>query len=155
MEGELTKEVVESLFELLANHSGPNQEVLCGFWEGFNCSEYQAKAKFESYPGQQHYLLFRSTLSRVRDAWLAAFEYRLRHHMRGTCGLAPSALWPTTCDWYLAVPYNLQSSYLGGPVDLVNQVLSVTNFETYKAIPGDDIYNDGASRALLKEAPPI
>jgi len=145
LEGDLTKEMVESLFEVLADHSGANQEVLCGFWEGFNRSDYRASASFESYRGQQHYLLFHSTLSQVRDAWLAAFEHVSSRHGIGTAGLAPNAVWPTTCDWYLAVPYNLRSSYLGGPVDLVSRIFSAANLETYKALPGDNILVDGAN----------
>jgi hypothetical protein len=152
-EGDMTKEMVGSLYEILTDHSGANQEVLCGFWEGFNRTDYRAKAKFESYPGQQNYLLFNSTLSKVRDGWLAALEhvYRHYHHSMETVGLAPSAVWPTTGDWYLTVPYNRPSSYFGGSADLVSRICRAGDLETYKALPGDDIWQDDRSKAFLKE----
>jgi len=154
MDGEFSKEMVESLFEILVDQSGENQEVLCGIWEGFNISDYRGvTAKFESYPGHQHYLLFNSTLSKVRDGWLAALEYAYRHHGIEASGYIPSALWPTTRDWYLAVPYNQQSSYLGGSADLVSRVFGVENLETYQALPGDNIFTDVTSKAFNRNPP--
>ena len=153
MDGEFSKEMVESLFELLADHSGANQEVLCGIWSGYNHTDYQAVAKFESYPGQQNSDLFHSTLSRVREGWLAALEHAYSHHGIEAAGWVPTSLWPTTCDWYLAVPYNHQSSYFGGPVDLVSRVFSAADLETYKALPGDNIYIDDTGSAFFKKKP--
>lgn len=151
LEGELTKEIVTSLFETLIDYSGANQEVLCGFWEGYGIFDsYKVAAKFESYVGQQNYLLFSSTLSKVRDGWLAAHEYVTHRHSIETVGLAPNAVWPATCDWYLSVPYNRQSSYFGGPVDLVHSICNMRDLETYEALPGDDIFNDNISKAFLE-----
>ena len=141
LEGELTVDMKESLFAILAEIGGPNQEVLCDMWEGFNFPIYhQAKAKFEAYTGQQGYLLFSSTLSRLRDCWLAANENVVNRHGIEVAGLVPNAIWPTTCDCYLASPYNRPSSYFGGSTTLVNEVLRAGVLETYKALPGDDIY---------------
>ena len=140
-EGELTTEIMESLFAIFADICDPNQEVLCGIWEGYNLPIYrQAKAKFESYTGQQNYLLFSSTLSRLRDGWLAAYEYAVLRHSIEIAGLVPNAIWPTTGDWYLASPYNLPSSYIGGSIELINQICLSVDIETYKALPGDNLY---------------
>ena len=133
--------LMDSLFAILAEIGGPNQEVLCGIWEGFNLPIYhQAKAKFETYTGQQSYLLFSSTLSRLRDCWLAAYEQAVNRHGIEVAGLVPNAIWPTTCDWFLASPYNRPSSYFGGSTTIVNKILHSEVLETYKALPGDDIY---------------
>lgn len=140
-EGELTIEMMESLFAILADIGGLNQEVLCGIWEGYNLPIYpQATAKFESYTGQQSYLLFSSTLSRLRDGWFAAYEHAVHRHSIEMAGLVPNAIWPTTCDWYLASPYNLPSSYIGGSIDLINQIRLSVDLETYQALPGDNLY---------------
>ena len=140
LEGELTQEMVESLFGLLADYGDENQEVLCGFWKGFG--QYaiaQAEAEFDSYAGDQGYAIFNTTVSRVRDGWLAAIEYSLSNHSIGTSGLAPNAVWPTTHEWYLSVDFNLRSTYLGGPASLVEGVRKAANLETYEALPGDSI----------------
>ena len=141
LECELTVDMMESLFAILAEIGGPHQEVLCGIWEGFNLPLYrQAKVKFETYPGQQSYFLFSSTLSRLRDCWLAAYEQAVNRHGIGVAGLVPNAIWPTTCDWFLASPCNRPSSYFGGSIALVNKILHPEVLETYKALPGDNIY---------------
>ena len=141
LEGELTVDMMESLFAILAEIGGSNQEVLCGIWEGFNLPMYhQSKAKFESYTGQQSYLLFSSTLFRLRDCWLAAYEQVVNRHSTGVAGLVPNAIWPTTCDWFLASPYNRPSSYFGGSTSLVDKVMHARDLETYKALPGDNLY---------------
>ena len=141
LEGELTVDMMESLFTILAEIGGPHQEVFCGIWEGFNLPIYrQARVKFETYPGQQSYLLFSSTLSRLRNCWLAAYEQAVNRHSIGVAGLVPNAIWPTTCDWFLASPYNRPSSYFGGSTTLVNKILHAEVLKTYKALPGDNIY---------------
>ncbi|MDA9919307.1 hypothetical protein N9D72_03380 [Porticoccaceae bacterium] len=141
LEGELTVDMMESLFAILAEIGGPHQQVFCGIWEGFNLPIYrQARVRFETYSGQQSYLLFSSTLSRLRDCWLAAYEHAINRHGIGVAGLVPNAIWPTTCDWFLASPYNRPSSYFGGSTTLVNKILHAEVLETYKALPGDNIY---------------
>lgn len=151
LDGELTKEMVVSLFETLIDYSGADQECLCGFWEGYRrFDSYRSTTKFESYIGQQNYLLFNSTLSKVRDGWLAALEHASRHHSIETVGLAPNAVWPTTRAWYLSTPYNRQSSYFGGSVDITSSIFGAGNLETYEALPGDDIFNDDISKAFLE-----
>jgi hypothetical protein len=76
----------------------------------------------------------------LRDCWLAAYEHAVNRHGIEVAGLVPNAIWLTTCDWYLASPYNRPSSYFGGSTTLVNEVLRAGVLETYKALPGDNIY---------------
>lgn len=140
LEGELTPEIVESLFEVLAMHSGESQEVLCAFWEGYGCFyTSRAKAKFASYAGDQTYIIFNTTLAGVRDGWLAALEYSSRNHGIGTNGWAPNAVWPTTREWYLATDCNLRSTYIGGPASLIDSICTAVDLETYEAQAGDRI----------------
>ncbi|MEM1156305.1 MAG: hypothetical protein AAGI44_19390 [Pseudomonadota bacterium] len=140
-EGELTIDMIESLFAVLGDLYGPDLEIFCGIWEGYNLPIYRkAMAKFESYSGQQSYLIFSSTLSRMRSGWLAAYSHARHHHSTEIAGLVPNAIWPYSCDWYLASPYNLPSSYIGGSVDLVNRISRAVNLETYQALPGDNLY---------------
>lgn len=143
LDGMLTKEIVERLFELFTDYGRTDQEVLCGFWEGYNRPDlYQSKAKFESFYGQQNYLLFHTTLSKARSGWLAAYDHASNYLGFGADGLTPNAIWPSSCDWYLAVPYFQQSSYIGGPAELIQSISDSTTLETYEAFPGDDIWNN-------------
>lgn len=146
MEGALSVEMIDDLIEILASHTDPNPEVLCGFWEGYNQPHFhQARAKFNNH------WLFSSTLTQVKDGWLAAREYSNRvYHSSGVVGLVPNAIWPNTGDWYLASPYNRFSSYFGGPTDMANQILSNGALETYTASPGDDIWKDGTEQPMVR-----
>ena len=140
LEGELTRDMVETLFGALIDYGNEAQEVLCGFWEGFGRYYTSwAKAKFKSYVGDQSYIILDSTLARVRDGWFAALNYSDRKHGIGTNGLAPNAVWRMTREWYLAVDFNLPSSYLGGPESLIESVCKADDLETYLALPGDKI----------------
>ena len=141
LEGELTVDMKESLLAILAEIGGPNPDVLCDMWKGFNFPiNHKAKAKVETSTGPLGYLLFSSTLSRLRDCWLAAYENVVNRHGIEVAGLVPNAIWPTTCDWYLASPYNRPTSYFGGSTTLDNKVLRTGVLETYKALTGDNIY---------------
>lgn len=141
LEGGLTPEMVESLFEILIAHSGESQEVLCGFWEG--CARdfsSRTKVKFKPCVDGETYNLFNTTLAGAQSGWLAAYEYSLRNHGIGTNGLAPNMVWPTTRDWYLAVEYNLHSTYIGGSTRLIDSISNAGDFETYEALPGDKVF---------------
>ena len=141
LEGELTAQMMLNIFDILCDYDGSEQEVMCGFWEGYNIyNDIPEAAKFESFPGRGNYLLFRSVLSKVKEGWLAASDQALNHHRFEISGLVPNAIWPTTCDWYLALPYNLPSSYFGGPKHLVNKISRNDCLEIYEALPGDNIY---------------
>lgn len=121
-EGEWTAEMVNGFFDVVINRYG-NQEVLCAFWEGFNRPEYaDAVVKFE-IPYQQAHWLYTTKLERCREAWLSVCD--LPHYARS--GLSPTAMWPTTGEWYLAVPYNLPHSYFGGDcVQEISRALEVS-----------------------------
>lgn len=138
LEGELTENMVERLFETFIEQGDENQEVLCGFWEGYGYSYASSKAaRFKNYDVDHQYVLLRGTLASVRDGWLAAHEQLVRNDGMETSGWVPNAVWPTTCEWYLAVEYHLMSSYLGGPASLIKRIRNDGNFETYEALPGD------------------
>lgn len=140
-EGELTKEIVKRLFEVLIDYSGADQGCICGFWEGSRVFDaYNLEAKFESYSGQQNYLLFNSTLAGILECWLAAHEFMSSHHMIETAGWAPNAVWPTSCEWYLAIPYQHPSSYFGGSVNIACAIRDAEGIESYEALPGDNIW---------------
>ena len=140
-EGELTREIVNSTFSILANFGGAQKEVVCGFWEGFNLPHLQRRrsAALTSLCRGVGYVLFRSTLAAVKAGWLAAIEYSVRKHGAGTGGFTPNLMWPTTRAWYMAVDFNLRSTYVGGPEDLILSMEHAAELETVQAMPGDEV----------------
>ena len=141
LEGCLTKGMVKEIFEILISLHGESQEVQCAFWEGFNISEYLcAKEKFESSPGLGYHYLFKSSLSMVRDGWMAVLKSIEDRRSIGTNGLAPNSIWASDKSWFLAVPFNLTSSYIGGSEELIGRISSSLHLETYEVFPGDKIF---------------
>lgn len=139
LEYELTRDMVEILLDVLIRHSGRDQECICAFWEGYGRLDFLRQAgntRIEGI-GQQGYFLFNATLSAIRDQWWVALM-----HSHETGGLVPNALWPTSQDWYLAVPIGPTTPYFGGPFDLVSDIRRAPGLETYEAFLDDDIWHD-------------
>ena len=136
-DGELTLEMVETLFDILIRHSGEEQECICAFWEGFGIFDrFPASIRVEGI-GQQGHILFNASLAAVRDQWCLVLQ-----HAREPSGLTPQAVWPISCDWYYAVPFEMYSSYFGGAARIVAEILSEPSLETDKALPGDNLWQD-------------
>jgi hypothetical protein len=139
LEGDITVEMVEILFDVLIRHSGEDQECICAFWEGHGTHDHFKRARNTRVEGigQQSYFLFNASLAAVRDQWWVALKHRWE-----TGGLAPNALWPESQDWYYAVPFERSSSYFGGPAGLVTDIREAPGLETYEAFLDDNIWRD-------------
>lgn len=139
IEYEITPDMVSALFKLLMDYSGPDQECLCAFWDGYaGLPElHEAGAARFSGIGQQTYLLFHASLSTVAKLWSEALEDN-----RMSEGRAPNAIWPSNQAWYYSVPIGPMTSYLGGPAELVETVRGCAELETYEAFISDKIWGD-------------
>lgn len=128
----LSRAVAESLFEVLIDQTGPDQECICGFWEGYGGFDQNLELPSLYFATQNYrYFLFNARLASVRDHYLA---------VEGThyC-LTPNTIWPTTNDWYLTIPFQTTSSYFGGSSEIVAAIESSNDLETYEAFPSDNI----------------
>ena len=136
-EGELTIEIVETLFDIFIRHHGEDQECVCAFWEGYGIFDrVPARIRIEGL-GQQGHFLFHASLAAIRDQWRLVLQ-----HAREPSGLTPQAVWPTSRDWYYAVPFEMHSSFFGGPAHLAAEIQSETRLESFEALPGDNIWLD-------------
>lgn len=143
IEYEITQEMVETLFSILCEHSGEDQECLCAFWQGYGIFDHLERAGNTKINGigQQEYFLFNASLGQIRAQWASVLEGRFE-----TSGLAPNALWPATRDWYYSVPIGPVTSYFGGPANLIEK-LRASTLETYRAYLTDDIWNDDLNQS--------
>lgn len=136
-DGEITLDMAECLFDILVRHSGENEECICAFWEGFGILRNVPDSIRVRGIGQQEHVLFHASLGAVRDQWRLVLKYA-----RESSGLTPQAVWPVTRDWYFAVPFEMQSSYLGGSAELIGEIRSEERLETLEALPGDNLLHD-------------
>ncbi len=136
-DGEITLDMADSLFDILVRYSGEDEECVCAFWEGFGIlGDVPERIRVQGI-GQQHHVLFHASLGAVRDQWCLVMK-----HAREPAGLTPQAVWPASRDWYLAVPFDLKSSYFGGSVELAEEIQSEDRLETIEALPGDSLSHD-------------
>jgi len=139
-EGELTLDIVGRLFNVLAQHTEPQQACTIGIWAGFGRMDtYADAARFEPSAGVQDLLLFSATFASVRGHWIHALE---SPDIAETAGFTPNCVWPTTRSWYLVVPHNLRCSYLGCDAETAQQILSLSGIETDEAFLSDDLWDD-------------
>lgn len=136
-DGEITLGMAESLFDVLVRQSGEDEECICAFWEGFGIlNDVPDRIRVQGI-GQQHHVLFHGSLGAVRDQWCLVMR-----HAREPRGLTPQAVWPVSRDWYLAVPFDLNSSYFAGSLDMAAEMQSEDSLETIEALPGDSLWHD-------------
>ena len=136
-DGEITLEMMEIVFDILIRHSGEEQECICAIWGGFgNLDHLRGVTRIEGI-GQQEHILFNASLGAVRDQWSIV----LKHYLEPS-GLTPQVIWPTSRDWYYTVPFEMHSSYFGGPDDMAAKIRDASALETYDVFPGDNIWKD-------------
>ncbi|MEM1191019.1 MAG: hypothetical protein AAGI72_20980 [Pseudomonadota bacterium] len=133
LEGELPLYVLDTVFDRLGHHSGADQECICAIWEGFANQEIRqlersGAASIEGMAQQAH-LLMRAPLHVVWEQWRSVII-----HSQATLGLVPQAVWPTTREWFFAVPFEMQSSFLGGPAHLLSLVEASKSIDAYRAL---------------------
>ena len=139
-EGELSEDQVDAILSIFL--SDGDQVCYCGFWEGWgNMKRYRSFPKYESVSGTQSYILFRSSLSRLRDYWLNTLELAKLDQFGETAGWVPNAIWPASEDWYFALPYNHPSSYFGGPSSMTAELDAAAMLECYDAFLDDDVWS--------------
>lgn len=109
--------MIETLADALIPYSGEDQECLVAVWYGFGTDEIRALeqggcALIEGVGQQQHFIL-RGKLGEILRTWRSLLPDQ---PVPGSnSDRWPQALWPTTKDWFFAVPFELESSYFAGP----------------------------------------
>lgn len=131
-EGELPLYVLDTVFDHLGHYSGADQECICAIWEGFTNREVRylerAGAATIEGMGQQSHLLMSAPLHVVWEQWRSVLI-----HADESLGLVPQAVWPTSREWFFAVPFEMHSSFLGGPGELLRRIESSESMDVYEA----------------------
>jgi len=142
LEGELTLNIVNNLFDVLVSHHGEAQECVCGFWLGFRIFDTSANT-LTTYPGMGEHALCRASLKEIQESWTALLEDERSLGLKlNASGLTPNIIFPRSKEWYLAIPFNRPSSYFGGQEKVVSDLLSMDKLETFRAYPTDNIWRD-------------
>lgn len=139
-EGELPRCIVEKIFNDLIRFNGKDTEIYCGFWRGAACGyAKKATAQFKRRIDDQVYNLLKTKIFRLRDSFFSAHKHSLESNLVGTDGTIPNIFWPFTNEWCVVSDFNLTSTYIGGPKNLVSRIASAADIESYEVFAGDKI----------------
>jgi hypothetical protein len=82
--------------------------------------------------GQQEHFILSAPLGVIIEKWRSLLPDE-PVSASSVCALSPQAIWPTTGKWFFAIPFDWNSSFFGGPVDLTVKLLSDVRIEAYEA----------------------
>ena len=123
--GHLPVHVARTLAAVLARHTRTPEDCFFGVWHGFGyiVSERPTLA----LPGREHWLV-RGPIG------LAAANMAIEPWEQG-----PNLWFPADRAWYVASDIDLVSSYVGGSVDCIAEVLATAGIEAVPATPGQPV----------------
>jgi hypothetical protein len=157
--GDLEPESLAALLDVLARHTGAEQQCWFGVWEGYgwlpggarhtfvatadgtlplpSADRYFAPIDYDARVElpQRKYLLFGGPLDAALEIgdWPTA-EWFLPH--------SPNIFWPDDMSWCVATEIDLFCTYVGGSRALVDELLADERLEVWEAHLDDPIAHD-------------
>ena len=124
-EGSCPVEVGIRLLQVLKRHTPCPGDCWFGLWDGFGWwSDMTAAIKSR----HRTWLLFRGPLAGVtlplHDSW---------PHQ------SSNLIWPPGRSWFVATDVDMNSTYVGGSAELIQELAGESSLEAYRVCPEDDI----------------
>lgn len=115
----------QSFLQVIRDRHESDIELIAGFWNGIYKFGILGSETVEL--GLRDQVLFKSGLDALIDA--------------ARTGVAdfPGLLWPSDRMWYMSTEIDYNSTLLGGPLDLIETVLSADSLEALPAWPDLDL----------------
>lgn len=123
----LSPDQVSVLVELLANRIGHARCYFC-IWDGYGWP-LPPEQPLVKTPGRD-YMLYDGDVSTAAELLQWPWEQ------------SPNIWWPESREWCIATDIDLDSTYIGGPADLIAEVLEDDRLETFPAHPDDSVTVD-------------
>jgi hypothetical protein len=132
IEGEVTLEILDAFFAALTESDGPEQEVICGFWQGHE-SVHGLTAPVVEGIGQQGHILVKTALGVLYHYW----QRVLQDPECESCGRVPQFFFPASRRWFFHAPFELDSCFFGGAYSIVHELLLSRSVEAFEVFEGD------------------
>lgn len=138
-EGTLPRDMVDSLFSILARHTPAGSACGYAYWTGFGGKPLEGVlGKLDV--GSYDYAVLQAPLAEIHA--LMRVDHNSEVH-------GPNLLWPLDASWCLSLPFHRDSTYLGGSEALLSDVLACDCLETFEAFPGDDLWHDPLNERVV------
>lgn len=129
-----TGAMIDAIGDAVLSFSGHQQECIVAVWCGYNTKEINnlrhQNASAITRMGQQDYLVLSAPLGTIIRKWRSLLPDEPVSES-SVASLSPQAIWPTTGDWFCAVPFDWNSTFFAGPSHLVERLLSDERIESY------------------------
>lgn len=121
--GHLPDEDLAMLGDVLPGHTGTTGRCWFGVWTGYGpTGDVPSPGITRPAPLAREYYLYTGALSDV-----------------GTLRPGPGIWWPDDRAWFVATDVDLDSTYIGGPAALADQLLKHPHLEALPAEPDDSV----------------
>jgi len=149
-----TGAMIDAVGKAVLSFSGAGQECLVAVWSGFGSHEIDLlrdrNAAMITGMGQQEHFLLSADLATVIDTWRSLLPDE-PVSASSVASRSPQAIWPTTREWFYAVPFDWHSSFFAGPESLATALLSDDRIESYP-VSIDADYRRGPPRDYRAES---
>ena len=130
-EGHLPKRLAQSLGQSLRKHTATPESCWFAVWEGFGSfGIYEptivAAPSFE-IPGRQLHL-FSAPVDAAEDSFCDIEDYQ-----------SANLWWPDDKAWCVATEIDFMTTYVGGSLAAIEDILACKDLETYRAEPSDGV----------------
>ena len=136
--GVLPSAELDALADILARHTDPSGECLFGIWEGWGwidwaAAELRAAPRLE-LPNRSYLVVAGPLHALVEIGWRPQRDpdEDLRRE-------APSLIWPANRSWFVASEIDLDSTFVGGSLALIDDLLAEPRLEAWLARPLDQV----------------
>jgi hypothetical protein len=138
--GNLAAAVLVALCELLPQHTQEAAHCFFGVWEGYGDDELQRLVA--THPrlkpsGDRAYLLISGPLSAAPEVCHLWIEERFRFAAQ-----SPNLIWPADRAWFVASEIDFDSTLVGGPSSLIEEILASAALEAWPVEPDSTLAYD-------------
>ena len=137
-DGALEPATLAALCDVLAPYTTTPDRCSFGVWEGYGWTAWMARERRQAAKldlPNRTFVLFEGPLDSVvdlgwRDAPLASAALQRE---------SPNLIWPADRSWFVASEIDLDSTFVGGSTELIEELLGDIRFEAWRASPDDQV----------------
>ncbi len=129
--GRLPKTVASTIVEVLVRHKRTPDDGFIGVWEGHAEPDAEAMGPDVLDLDQRTFLVRHAPMSNAVEIGWRGFG--------GFGSGSPTLLWPADRAWFVAGDVDLDSTYVGGTSDLIDDLLARSDLEAREVFPHDGV----------------
>ncbi|HBO12487.1 MAG TPA: hypothetical protein DD491_06855 [Halieaceae bacterium] len=132
-EGSPPIDLLHAVCDALIDRHGPRKECLFAFWDGFGLRVNVDTERTTELGQGAHYLM----AGDLRD--LSLLYQNVKRDAFEFANEIPQAVWPLDHSWFFTSPFYIDSTFLAGPLALIEAVTREAGIESYEIHADDEM----------------